>query len=389
MFKILKKREQVKADIARCSASIFQILAQPFSRLCSDFVLNLMKKVDRSGYFTHPVPVDLFPDYLVIVKHPMDFSTILKQIAADRNASPSTSPESLFYPTLAHLYADLRLIPENARLYNTTTSVFYLAADRLETYTKSSFETLQQKLASYSVSGPFDSLNLEANGASTSFNWDEFLENLPQPTPARFEKPPPNPAPLSSSSKSSSMTLSASGSTMKRRGRPLKNRNSSSFGSAASSESVASASSSSSTAASSASSDSIPKIRGRPPKLSPIVSESEEENEKVPIGMLNSERKLCWVKTSEDVWWPARVVDPNDEEEAIPANFKRLRPRAATASWLCQAFDPEKQWLWVAKEEAVDLTESLEQDLEELQYSPRNRKLVASAHRAAMEQAKL
>ncbi len=286
IFTVLQEREQVKAEIARCSASIFQILGQPFSRLCQDFVSNLMSKVDRAGYFVHPVPADLFPDYLVVVENPMDFSTILKQIAADRIASPSAAAESLFYPSLAHFYADLRLIPENARLYNTTTSVFYLAAERLEAYMKQFFKVLHSKLARHGVFGPFDALNLEASPVAVAeavdLNWDDFLANLPLPTPARFGKPAPKPLLQPSNLKSaSSNSLSISGSTMKRRGRPPKNRSiSSSLGSGASAESLPSVSSSSS-------GGSLPKKRGRPPKLSPIIAASDEE-EKDPLELANS-----------------------------------------------------------------------------------------------------
>ncbi len=388
IFAILKEREGLKAEIARCSNSIFQILGQPFSRLCEDFVSHLMRKVDRPGYFTHPVPVDLFPDYPAIAKYPMDFSTILKQIAADRKASPLTPPESLFYPSLSHLYADLRLIPDNARLYNTTTSVFYLAAVRLEAYMKGAFELLQEKLACYGVFGPFDVLNLEGTTRrEAKQNWDEFLQNLPEPTPARFEKPFQSSNTLSSSSSSS---VSASSSTMKRRGRPPKIRSSSSSSSSFDSGESSSGSISSSSSAGS-SNDSISFKRcGRPPKLSPIVSESEEEGEdgKDPVNLekiLQNELKFVWIETAEDVWWPARIVDPSNSDEVIPASLKRLRPQAAAVFWLCQAFDPERQWHWVAKDEAVELTADFEADLEKLEYSPRNRKQIASAHRAALE----
>lgn len=387
IFAVLLEREQVKAEIARCSASIFQILAQPFFRLCEDFVSLLKYKVDRAGYFTHPVPLDLFPDYPSVVQYPMDFSTILKNIAADRTAPAASSPDMLFYPTLGHLYADLKLIPENSRLYNTSTSVFYLAADRLEVCMKRSFEELHRKLSGYRVTSPFDSLNLEANSQDyNKFDWDQFIQKLPQPTPARFLKPSPKPVikPSTLTSLASSGSSTISSASIKRRGRPPKNRDSLP-------SSLSSISSSSSSSASS-STDSMPKKRGRPRKSMPVVLESDEDEqgaasaEKVQQSKrTKSERKVCWIETSEGVWWPARVVDPNDPVEVVPNNLKRLRSRAAAVSWLCQAFDSERQWLWVAKEDAEELTADLEADLERLEYAPRNRKQIANAYRAALE----
>lgn len=391
IFAILKEREEVKAEISRCSASIFQILSQPFSRLCHDFVTNLRDNVDRSGYFTYPVPLDLFPDYTSIVQYPMDFSTVLKNIASDRNASPLTPSESLYYPTLGHLYADLKLIPENSRMYNTSTSVFYLAADRLEEFMKPAFVALKRKLASYGVSSPFDALNLEATGRfddSVEFDWDGFLANLPLPTPARFEKTSSVPNTSSSGLCTGVPTLSG----FKRRGRPPKNRDS--LSSMMSSSSTASVSSSSSSTSSNASSDSVPKRRrGRPRKVLPIVEESDDDDRhqgkdlfEYNNNSLTSKNKplLVWIETSEDVWWPARVIDPNNPNEAIPGNVRRLGPRAAALSYLCRVFDPEEQWLWIDKSKAVELTGDLDADLEKLDYFPRNRRQVANAHQAAL-----
>lgn len=365
---LFKEREELKAQIVRDSNAIFEILSQPFSRLCEHFVRHLMINVDPAGYFHHPVPIDIFPDYPAIVKCPMDFSTILKNLAADKK-SASCYPEKLFYPSLAHFYADLKLIPENSRLFNTTTSVFYLAADRLEAYMQQYIVVLHDYLASFGVKGPFDSLNLGNTPVKEPFNLQEFLNSLPDPTPIRFESQPktillPN-RPQASSTSSSNSSLVAFG-TVKRRGRPPKNRDG--------------LSSSGSSSNSSGSSDSIVTASSRPRM---IVCESEDEGRSSSkTSKLDS---LCWARFEDENWWPARIVDPNDESEEIPANLKRMRPRAQASYTLIQAFDPQRQWHWIAKSDITPLSEDFETDLESLDVRSLNRKQLASAHRAALE----
>ena len=66
------------------------------------------------------------------------------------------------YPTLLHFYADLKLIWENSRTYNTRTSVFYQAADRLENYSKALLSQIKRKFDEFGISGPFDILTFDS-----------------------------------------------------------------------------------------------------------------------------------------------------------------------------------------------------------------------------------
>ncbi|RKP06867.1 Bromodomain-containing protein, partial [Thamnocephalis sphaerospora] len=71
-------------------------------------ILNRLLSKNESGPFQMPVdPIALgIPDYVQIVKNPMDFSTIGQKLDTGR------------YTSLKGFVADIRLIFDNCRLYN-------------------------------------------------------------------------------------------------------------------------------------------------------------------------------------------------------------------------------------------------------------------------------
>ena len=242
-LKILNAREDAKLKSFEASREIFEIMANPFGKILTKFIINLQEQIDSPGYFAYPVPCDLFPDYPSIIKYPMDFSTILANLQSDEQQQK----QEFFYPTLAHFYADLKLIWENSRVYNAKTSVFYQAADRLEAYAKELLPGIAKKLAGYGIKGPFDILNLNCDNDNDNDNvydvYDcpahNFYNNLlnsdwlPESTPARFPKV------FASSGNSNSIiegiynensatentnTNSIDQRSLKRRGRPPKKR---------------------------------------------------------------------------------------------------------------------------------------------------------------------
>jgi Bromodomain len=78
-------------------------------------IVKQLSKLKDAGPFLKPVdPVALkCPDYLTIIKHPMDFSTILKRL--------EHKPEkgiTRHYADPAEFVADMRLVFENCRTYN-------------------------------------------------------------------------------------------------------------------------------------------------------------------------------------------------------------------------------------------------------------------------------
>ena len=64
------------------------------------------------------------PDYYIIIKNPVDLSLIRKRLNATKK----------YYVTPDQLLADLYLMCENCRLYNSDTTMYWECATRLEAF---------------------------------------------------------------------------------------------------------------------------------------------------------------------------------------------------------------------------------------------------------------
>ena len=361
---LVRQRESCKFRSLESSVEIFEILSSPFTKILANLILKLQADVDQPGYFAHPVPCDLFPDYPLMISYPMDLSTIMKNLSADLQKS---SPGEMNYPTLAHFYADLKLIWENSRTYNTRTSVFYQAADRLENYSNGLLKQIKRKFSEFGVGGPFDILNF----AGLSCPGDEMglFEDveLPEPTPARFPKTFSTPIENVSQAPSKQASL-------KRRGRPPKRRDTTS----GSIESIASSEDGLLTA--------IPKSeirsenghrswktgkkRGRPPKHN-----NEAEVETGNAVQFNEPENLFWAQLRHGNWCPAELFTLS----------KRARRSHSADSVTVRLFDGPRSVLNVEQADLKPLTADFEKDLETLQWEGMvSRKFLAGAHRLAL-----
>uniref|UniRef100_A0A7N6BIE9 Bromodomain-containing protein 9 n=1 Tax=Anabas testudineus TaxID=64144 RepID=A0A7N6BIE9_ANATE len=87
----------------------------PRQLLLEHFLRQLQRK-DPHGFFAFPVTDAIAPGYSVIIKHPMDFSTMKDKI---RNNE---------YNTVTEFKADFKLMCDNAMVYNRPETVYYKAA---------------------------------------------------------------------------------------------------------------------------------------------------------------------------------------------------------------------------------------------------------------------
>lgn len=81
------------------------------------------------------------PDYLIIIKEPMDFTTIRGKIEQNE------------YQHIDEFHTDINLIGENAITYNQPNTVYYLAAQKLSTLVK--YYMSEQFLEYIRYSAPF------------------------------------------------------------------------------------------------------------------------------------------------------------------------------------------------------------------------------------------
>uniref|UniRef100_A0A3Q1F7J3 Bromodomain-containing protein 9 n=1 Tax=Acanthochromis polyacanthus TaxID=80966 RepID=A0A3Q1F7J3_9TELE len=90
----------------------------PRQQLLEHFLRQLQRK-DPHGFFSLPVTDAIAPGYSMIIKHPMDFSTMKDKI---RNNE---------YNTVTEFKADFKLMCDNAMVYNRPETVYYKAAKKL------------------------------------------------------------------------------------------------------------------------------------------------------------------------------------------------------------------------------------------------------------------
>lgn len=77
---------------------------------------------DAYGFFLEPVDPKLVPDYLKVIKVPMDFSTMRKNIEAGK------------YQTGEDFRHDFELIISNAKIYNSRETIYWKSADKLHDF---------------------------------------------------------------------------------------------------------------------------------------------------------------------------------------------------------------------------------------------------------------
>ncbi|XP_077125630.1 bromodomain-containing protein 9 isoform X2 [Ranitomeya variabilis] len=90
----------------------------PIQQLLEYFLRQLQRK-DPHGFFAFPVTDQIAPGYFMIIKHPMDFSTMKEKITANE------------YKSITEFKADFKLMCDNAMTYNRPETVYYKLAKKL------------------------------------------------------------------------------------------------------------------------------------------------------------------------------------------------------------------------------------------------------------------
>lgn len=89
-------------------------------------LLQMMRRINDQQYiwpFREPVNIKEVPDYLEVISHPMDLSTIDKRIKADN-----------YYRNKEMFFQDLLLMTSNCKTYNEDASTYVSCAKKLEKF---------------------------------------------------------------------------------------------------------------------------------------------------------------------------------------------------------------------------------------------------------------
>ncbi|WFD33209.1 hypothetical protein MCUN1_000022 [Malassezia cuniculi] len=119
LAELVRKREKEKLRQLRAFRNdvIQDTLLHAQARLRE--ALDKITALDRDEIFALPVSLDDAPDYLDVVKNPMDWSTIRHRI------------DSLAYKDSSEFVADVRLVCANAMLYNAPDTPYHRSAQRI------------------------------------------------------------------------------------------------------------------------------------------------------------------------------------------------------------------------------------------------------------------
>ena len=97
-------------------------------------LLNSFVKKDSYGFFLSPVDIKYVPDYLTVIKQPMDFSTIRSKV------------EHNSYRKLHEFKSDVYLVFSNAKTYNAPNTVFYKTAHKIQEYADKAFQRIEDNV---------------------------------------------------------------------------------------------------------------------------------------------------------------------------------------------------------------------------------------------------
>ncbi|KAI6182584.1 Bromodomain-containing protein 7 [Aphelenchoides bicaudatus] len=110
----------------------------PFQLLC-DCILRKFIQKDPEEFFSQPVLASVAPDYHQVIEIPMDFSTMRKKVDGNE------------YSNIEELKKDMSLIFENAISYNKPSTIYYLAAQKLQSVIKYYFSEHYLEYLRYSL----------------------------------------------------------------------------------------------------------------------------------------------------------------------------------------------------------------------------------------------
>ncbi|XP_013401119.1 peregrin-like isoform X1 [Lingula anatina] len=118
LVELIRKREKLKREQMRIHVLATEMQLTPFIILLRNTLDQLQEK-DAGNIFAEPVNLQDVPDYLKVVKVPMDFAKMRIKL------------ESHQYKTVDQFEQDFNRILENCMIYNAKDTVFYRAAVRM------------------------------------------------------------------------------------------------------------------------------------------------------------------------------------------------------------------------------------------------------------------
>ncbi|XP_057710730.1 bromodomain-containing protein 7 isoform X2 [Corythoichthys intestinalis] len=142
------ERENCRTPIRSELDKLEEKAQTPLQEALNQLIRQLQRK-DPSAFFTFPVTDLIAPGYSIIIKHPMDFSTMKDKV------------KKQYYASLDELKADFKTMCENAMAYNKPETIYHKAARKLlhsglKILSKERLQSLKQSIEFMSGLAPSD-----------------------------------------------------------------------------------------------------------------------------------------------------------------------------------------------------------------------------------------
>ncbi|XP_063845225.1 bromodomain-containing protein 1-like isoform X2 [Scylla paramamosain] len=118
LCELIRKREKTKRELVKAKAEEKKVQLAPFVHLLLQTIDQIQEK-DQQMIFAEPVDLVEVHDYLDVVKHPMDLSTMRQKAQTHQ------------YMDVDQFASDFELMIENCLVYNAKETIFYRTAVKL------------------------------------------------------------------------------------------------------------------------------------------------------------------------------------------------------------------------------------------------------------------
>ncbi|XP_069950430.1 peregrin isoform X4 [Cherax quadricarinatus] len=118
LCELIRKREKTKRELVKAKAEERKVQLAPFVHLLLQ-TIDLIQEKDQQMIFAEPVDLVEVHDYLDVVKHPMDLSTMRQKAQTHQ------------YSDVDQFASDFELMIDNCLIYNAKETIFYRTAVKL------------------------------------------------------------------------------------------------------------------------------------------------------------------------------------------------------------------------------------------------------------------
>lgn len=133
LCELVRKREKLKAALVRVKEQCTMMEINPIESTMIKLIDALYEK-DVDEIFCDPVDISEVPDYMDVVKHPMDLGTMKLKL------------QSGMYFTLGDMEADFNLMIKNCLDYNNKDTFYFKAGQRMRDQCRSLFRKAREEL---------------------------------------------------------------------------------------------------------------------------------------------------------------------------------------------------------------------------------------------------